>query len=110
MAKTISILGGQIQSFQWNTEENIIATIQDTHLIVWYCPTGCFDATLLRMCSLTNDSLELSRNPRINDFVGNSVSIRRTDGSLLNIPISPFPALLHRYCISNAVANGWFIC
>ncbi|KAI4465027.1 outer segment 5 [Holotrichia oblita] len=101
---------GQIQSFQWNTEENILATIQDTHLVVWYCPTGCFDPTLFRMCSLINDSLELSRNPRINDFVGNSVSIRRTDGSLLNVPISPFPALLHRYVQDNKWTDALNLC
>jgi hypothetical protein len=41
-------------------------------------------------------SPELGRNPRISDFVGNSVSIRRADGSLINIPISPFPSILHK--------------
>lgn len=88
--------GNQIQSFQWNTEENMLAAIQDVQVVIWYFPTSCFNATLLRFSSLQYSSPELGRNPRINNFVGNFVSIRRADGSLVNVPISPFPALLHR--------------
>nr|XP_022919132.1 intraflagellar transport protein 80 homolog [Onthophagus taurus] len=108
--KTFSKLGGQIQGFQWNSDENMLAAIQDTHLVVWYCPSACFEATLLRMCSFVYDSLELSRSPKINDFVGNSVSIRRSDGSLLNVPISPFPALLHRYIQDGKWTDALNIC
>lgn len=73
-----------------------MAAIQDTKLVVWYCPTACFNPKLLRMCSFQYDSSELGSSPRINDFIGNAVSVRRADGSLLNVPISPFPSLLHK--------------
>lgn len=46
---------------------------------------------------MTYDSPDLGRSPRISDFVGNSVSLRRADGSLINIPINPLPSLLHKY-------------
>lgn len=86
-----------MQSYEWNTEENILAAIQDTRLVVWYCPTACFNSTLLRLSSLQYDSSELGRSPTINGFIGQSVSIRRADGSLIYVPIAPFPAFLHRY-------------
>ncbi|EFA04099.2 intraflagellar transport protein 80 homolog [Tribolium castaneum] len=96
-------LGRKTESFQWNSEANIIATIQDAQLVVWYCPTAAFNSTLLKLCSMQYGAPELGRNPRISDFVGNSVSIRRADGSLINVPISPFPSILHR-CIQD---NKW---
>lgn len=89
-------LGSQIESFSWNSEDSMIAAVQDVKLLVWYCPMACFDRPLLKLCCFQYESPELGRSPRINDFVGNSVSIRRSDGSLINVPISPFPSLLHK--------------
>lgn len=40
---------------------------------------------------------EFSKNPHIVSFVGNQVTIRRADGSLVHISISPYPAILHEY-------------
>ncbi|XP_068902733.1 intraflagellar transport protein 80 homolog [Tenebrio molitor] len=103
-------LGRKTESFQWNTESNIIATIQDTQLVVWYCPTAAFNTGLLKLCSMQYGSPELGRNPRISDFVGNSVSIRRADGSLINIPISPFPSILHKYIQDNKWTDALNLC
>ncbi|XP_017775258.1 PREDICTED: intraflagellar transport protein 80 homolog [Nicrophorus vespilloides] len=108
--KTFQKLGGQIQSFKWNSDENMVAAVQDTRLIIWYCPSACFDRDILKLCSLQYDSHELGRSPRIHDFVGNSVSIRRADGSLLNVPISPFPSLLHSYIQSNKWTDALNLC
>lgn len=94
--KTFSKLGSQIHSLMWNSEDSIIAAIQDTRLVVWYCPTAAFNSAMLRLCSFYYDSPELGKSPRIHDFVGNSVSVRRGDGSLLNIMVSPFPGLLQK--------------
>lgn len=99
--KIFAKLAGQIQSFLWNSEENMIAAIQDTRLVVWYCPAANFDRDLLRFSSMQYDSADLGKNPKLHDFVGNSVAIRRTDGSLLNIPISPYPIIIHSFVQNN---------
>ncbi|CAH1115731.1 unnamed protein product [Psylliodes chrysocephalus] len=108
--KTFSKLGRKIESFQWNATDNIMAAIQDTKLVVWYCPTACFNPKLLRMCSFQYDSSELGSSPRINDFIGNAVSVRRADGSLLNVPISPFPSLLHKAVLDNRWTDAVNMC
>ncbi|KAG5865620.1 hypothetical protein JTB14_010370 [Gonioctena quinquepunctata] len=56
------------------------------------------------------DSPELGRSPRIHDFVGNSVSVRRADGSLLNVAVSPFPNLIHRYIQNNKWTDALNLC
>ncbi|XP_066143483.1 intraflagellar transport protein 80 homolog [Euwallacea fornicatus] len=109
-AKTFTKLGRKIDSFSWNATINILAAIQDTQLMVWYCPMAAFSTKLLQMCSLQYDSPELGRSPRINDFVGNSVSVRRADGSLLNIPISPFPKLIHKKILDNKWTEALDLC
>ncbi|XP_057652979.1 intraflagellar transport protein 80 homolog [Diorhabda carinulata] len=108
--KTFNKLGTKIESFQWNAIDNIMAAIQDTRLVVWYCPTACYNNKLLKLCSFNYDSPELGSSPRINDFVGNNVSVRRTDGSLINVPISPFPSLLHKCVLDNRWTDALNLC
>ncbi|KAL3274989.1 hypothetical protein HHI36_019763 [Cryptolaemus montrouzieri] len=108
--KIFSKLGRKIESFQWNSEENIIAAIQDSQLIVWYCPQASFDSGLLKLCSFYYNSPELGRSPRINDFVSNSVAVRRGDGSLINVHISPFSSVLLRYIQENKWEDGLNLC
>ncbi|KAF5299047.1 hypothetical protein FQA39_LY11593 [Lamprigera yunnana] len=109
-SKTSLKIGNQIQSFQWNTEENMIAAVQDIYVIIWYFPTSCFNSSLLNLSSLEYNSTELGRSPRINYFMGNFVSIRRADGSLLNVPASPFPSLLHQHVRSNKWDDALRLC
>ena len=48
-------------------------------------------------CTLLFSYSEFSKNPHIVSFVGKQVTIRRADGSLIHITISPYPAILHEY-------------
>lgn len=103
-------LGSKIESFQYNANNNFIAAIQDDHLIIWYCPFAAFNSHLFKLCSRHYDSAELGRSPRIHDFVGNSVFIRKSDGSLLTVPISPFPSTLHKYMNENKWTDALNLC
>lgn len=96
---TFAKLGRKIESFSWSATNNILAAVQDRQLVVWYCPTAAVfnSSPLLKLCSMHDDSPELGRSPRIQDFIGNSsIALRRVDGSLINVPISPYPTLLHK--------------
>uniref|UniRef100_H0WDL4 Intraflagellar transport protein 80 homolog n=1 Tax=Cavia porcellus TaxID=10141 RepID=H0WDL4_CAVPO len=53
---------------------------------------------------------EFSRNPHIVSFVGNQVTIRRADGSLVHISISPYPAILHDYVGSSKWEDAVRLC
>ncbi|CAG9768961.1 unnamed protein product [Ceutorhynchus assimilis] len=108
--KTFMKLGRKVDSFKWNATINILAAIQDAQLIVWYCPTAAFNSKLLHLCSMQYESNELGKNPRISDFVGSSVSIRRADGSLINVPVSPFPQLIHKKIHDNKWTEALDLC
>jgi hypothetical protein len=53
---------------------------------------------------------EYSKNPHIVSFVGNQVTIRRADGSLVQISISPYPAILHEYVSSSKWEDAVRLC
>lgn len=53
---------------------------------------------------------EFSKNPHIVSFVGNQVTIRRADGSLVHISISPYPAILHEYVSSSKWEDAVRLC
>lgn len=53
---------------------------------------------------------EYSKNPHIVSFVGNQVTIRRADGSLVHISISPYPAILHEYVSSSKWEDAVRLC
>ncbi|XP_010161110.1 intraflagellar transport protein 80 homolog, partial [Antrostomus carolinensis] len=44
---------------------------------------------------------EFSKNPQIVHFVGNQITVRRADGSLVHLNISPYPTILHEYVSSS---------
>lgn len=53
---------------------------------------------------------EYSKNPHIVSFVGNQVTVRRADGSLVHISISPYPAILHEYVSSSKWEDAVRLC
>ncbi|KAJ9601816.1 hypothetical protein L9F63_000044 [Diploptera punctata] len=94
-------LGSMIQSLCWNSEVNMLAAVQDTHLIVWNYPTALFvDKKIMKKTVLLKDTSEFGKSPIVVSFEGNQLGIRRVDGSLVNSYISPYPSVLHGYAAS----------
>lgn len=89
----------------------MLAAIQDVRLVVWYTPgAASFSQQLLRMSSLQYDNGELGRSPRVTDFNGTWVFVRRVDGSLLNIPIRSYAIMLHDYVLENKWPRALNLC
>lgn len=53
---------------------------------------------------------ELGRNPRVHTFQDTTVYIRRSDGSLVTILISPFIFALHKDVMENKWDRGLKLC
>ncbi|XP_063162567.1 intraflagellar transport protein 80 homolog isoform X3 [Candoia aspera] len=91
-------IGTMVHTLAWNDTCNILCGLQDTRFTVWYYPNAVYvDKDLLPKTLCEKDASEFSKNPQILSFVGNQVTIRRADGSLIHISISPYPAILHEY-------------
>uniref|UniRef100_A0A8C6VHX1 Intraflagellar transport 80 n=1 Tax=Naja naja TaxID=35670 RepID=A0A8C6VHX1_NAJNA len=91
-------IGTMVHTLAWNDTCNILCGLQDTRFTVWYYPNVVYvDKDLLPKTLYEKDASEFSKSPQILSFVGNQVTIRRADGSLIHISISPYPAILHEY-------------
>ncbi|XP_070801121.1 intraflagellar transport protein 80 homolog [Pituophis catenifer annectens] len=91
-------IGTMVHTLAWNDTCNILCGLQDTRFTVWYYPNVVYvDKDLLPKTLYEKDASEFSKSPQILSFVGNQVTIRRADGSLIHISVSPYPAILHEY-------------
>ncbi|XP_075793942.1 intraflagellar transport protein 80 homolog isoform X2 [Pelodiscus sinensis] len=91
-------IGTMVHTLAWNDTSNILCGLQDTRFTVWYYPNTVYvDKDLLPKTLYEKDASEFSKNPQILCFMGNQVTIRRADGSLIHLNISPYPAILHEY-------------
>ncbi|XP_032237699.1 intraflagellar transport protein 80 homolog isoform X2 [Nematostella vectensis] len=92
-------LGTMVTSMAWNDSTNMLAALQDGRFTVWYYPTAVFvDQDILPKTLLEKDSSDFGKNPHILNFLENHCNMRRADGSLCSTIISPYPAMLHKYC------------
>ncbi|NXC25987.1 IFT80 protein, partial [Campylorhamphus procurvoides] len=104
-------IGTMVQSLAWNDTSNILCGIQDSRFTVWYYPNTVYvDKDLLPKTLYEKDASEFSKNPQIVCFVGNQITIRRADGSLVHLNVSPYPGILHDYVRSSRWADAVRLC
>ncbi|NWY95301.1 IFT80 protein, partial [Loxia curvirostra] len=104
-------IGTMVQSLAWNDSCNILCGIQDCRLTVWYYPNTVYvDKDLLPKTLCEKDASEFSRSGQIVSFVGSQVTIRRADGSLVHLHVSPYPAILHGHVSSSRWQDGLRLC
>ncbi|XP_035745884.1 intraflagellar transport protein 80 homolog isoform X4 [Egretta garzetta] len=104
-------IGTMVQTLAWNDTSNILCGIQDTRFTVWYYPNTVYvDKDLLPKTLYEKDASEFSKNPQIVRFVGNQITFRRADGSLIHLNISPYPAILHEYVSSSKWEDAVRLC
>lgn len=104
-------IGSMVQSLAWNDTSNILCGIQDSKFTVWYYPNTVYvDKDLLPKTLYEKDASEFSKASEVVSFVGNHITIRRADGSLLHLHISPYPAILHGYSGSSRWEDGLRLC
>ncbi|KAG8445234.1 hypothetical protein GDO86_010132 [Hymenochirus boettgeri] len=91
-------IGSMVHTLAWNDMSNILCGLQEYRILVWYYPSVVYvDKDLLSKTILEKEGSEFSKTPQIVSFVGNRVTVRRSDGSLVHTNISPYPAILHGY-------------
>ncbi|XP_078065148.1 intraflagellar transport protein 80 homolog isoform X3 [Mustelus asterias] len=91
-------IGTMVHSIAWNDKINILCGMQNMYFVVWYYPNTIYvDKELLSKTVYEKDASEFGKSPQIVNYVGNQVTVRRADGSLIYTSISPYPAILHEY-------------
>jgi intraflagellar transport protein 80 len=84
---------------------------QDSRFTTFLYPSVIFvDRSLLPRTLIERDASEFGKNASIANFHGNSISVRRADGSLVTTAVSPYPAVLFEYTMSNRWTEATKLC
>ncbi|KAL3105337.1 hypothetical protein niasHT_026070 [Heterodera trifolii] len=103
-AQRTAKVGSLISCLSANNLTNMLAALQDNQrLIVWTLPTVAFlERDLLPSTQMElGNSAELGKSATIIGFIGNTVTVRRSDGCLIAHYVPPFVAGLIR-CVQLA--------
>lgn len=93
-------LCSMVDTFRWNEKSDMLAAIADGKLFVWYYPNVVYvDKDLLQLSRSSRDvSNEVGKMCVIDSFTGSLVTVRRVDGRVATLSVSPYPALLYENC------------
>jgi intraflagellar transport protein 80 len=90
--RDVTKLAAMADSFLWNNKTDIISCISDGRLLTWYYPNAIYvDKDLMDICKNSREASEIGRMSQMICFAGSSVILRRKDGGLITLPISPYP-------------------
>lgn len=100
----IEKIGSMITDIRFNNSTNMLSGLQERKLFIWTNPTVIFtDKDLLSRSIIEIEASELGKSPYIIGFVGNVITIRRSDGCLIPFAVPPFAAGI----IKSVEQNKW---
>ena len=97
-AQEMHKLHTMVESVTWNVENNSLAAAADGHLLVWYYPEVVYMDRELLPQTVSSQRAEWGKTAEIAEFRGTRVQVRRSDGALHCASVSPYPAMLERFC------------
>eukprot|EP00744_Colponema_vietnamica_P004654 GILI01006912.1.p1 GENE.GILI01006912.1~~GILI01006912.1.p1 ORF type:complete len:758 (-),score=200.90 GILI01006912.1:92-2365(-) len=97
-------LAAMVDTVMWNDSCDMLTAVADGKLLTWYYPNVIYvDRDLLQLTRGQKDATEAGKLSQLLTFSGPICSLRRADGALMNLSVSPYPALLH----SHTQASSW---
>ena len=87
-----------VDSFSWNDTNDMLAALSDGSLKTWFYPNAVYvDKDLMNKAMSLKDASDIGKLATITQFNGNIVTVRRLDGSLGTLGISPYPKMLYEH-------------
>ncbi|KAI9103258.1 WD40-repeat-containing domain protein [Phlyctochytrium arcticum] len=92
-------LGTMVETFSWNSDNDLLVAMMDYKLVVWYYPNAIFvDEDIVPLTRFEKDGSTFGKNAQIVNFIGTQCTIRRADGALVTVSnVTPLPALLQEH-------------
>lgn len=89
----------------------MLAGIADSRFTIWYYPSVVYvDKSLLNRSIYQRDATDFGKNPSLVGFLGNHVTMRTSDGSVIHSIIPPYASVLLAYISSNKWEDALKLC
>ena len=90
-----------VDSFMWNDNNDMLTALSDGKLKTWFYPNAVYvDKDIMTLAMQIKEATEIGKLATITQFNSNNVTVRRLDGSMASIGISPYPKTLYD-CVDN---------
>ena len=100
-----------VDSFQWNDNNDMLACISDGKLMTWFYPNAIYvDRDLMNKALAIKDASDVGKLAQMKSFNGNLCTVRRLDGALATLSISPYPKVLYEYVDKAEFEKGIRLC
>ncbi|KER26913.1 hypothetical protein T265_13899, partial [Opisthorchis viverrini] len=99
-------------SFIWSQTSNILAAVVNDNISVWHYPNIAFvDSDLLALTTHEHDTQEeFGKQPELLSFYRDRITIRRINGSVSALTVSPYPDKLHQLIATNKWNEALSLC
>eukprot|EP00742_Colponemidia_sp_Colp-10_P003383 GILJ01003603.1.p1 GENE.GILJ01003603.1~~GILJ01003603.1.p1 ORF type:complete len:791 (-),score=83.24 GILJ01003603.1:145-2424(-) len=90
-------LCSMVDTCMWNDSTDMLTAVADRKLLTWYYPNVVYvDRDLLEATKGCKDALAVGKLSQLVSFSGSQVSVRRADGAVIAMSVSPYPAMLYQ--------------
>jgi len=91
-------ISNMVDSFSWNDNNDMLTALSDGKLKTWFYPNAVYvDRDLMNKAMSQKEASDIGKLGAITQFNGNIVTVRRLDGSLATLGISPYPKMLYEH-------------
>ena len=87
-----------VDSFCWNDENDMLSAIADSKHVTWFYPNSIYvDKDLMKKAMQTRDCNDVGKLATMLSFNGTLCTVRRIDGGLATLQVSPYPRVLYEH-------------
>lgn len=87
-----------VDSFCWNDENDMLSAIADSKHITWFYPNAIYvDRDLMLKSKQIKECLDVGKLAMMSSFTGTLCTVRRLDGGLATLQVSPYPRVLYEH-------------
>lgn len=98
-------------SFMWNEQNDMLSAIADGKHITWFYPNAIYvDKDLMGKAKAVKDCPEIGKLAQMVSFVGNISEVRRLDGALATLSVSPYPKVLYDLIENSDIEKAIRLC
>jgi len=91
-----------VDAVRWSDSNNSLSVVADGLLLVWFYPEVIYmDRDLLTSTISKQPAFDWGKTAEIIEFRDTRVQVRRSDGAVVSVSVSPYPAILERFCASS---------
>lgn len=98
-------------SFMWNESTDMLSAIADGKHITWFYPNAIYvDKDLMNKARSVTECPEIGKLAQMVSFTGSICEVRRLDGALATMSVSPYPRVLYDHIDNSDIEKAIRLC